>query len=298
MRQTTTRMESPKPKLKSTLPVLRPNAAGIDVGDTQYDVAILDGQGGYLTQQFGTFTQDLHDLVAYLSENGIDTVAIESTGIYWVNLYLLLEQSGIEPYLVNAAHAKNVTGRKKDDTDAIWLQKLHSCGLLNKSFQPDGQIRVLRDYVRHRKNLVTTAADSVRRMQKALELMNIKLHTVISDILGKTGMAMVDAILSGERSFEQLRHYKDHRIKASDEELAKSLEGIWRDEYLFQLQQARQAYLFHQSQIEACDLKIRECLLDRLSQVRDGDLSSFATEKKSPRKMNTDMRSGDYSPKS
>jgi hypothetical protein len=198
-----------KKRFSQGLPVYNPYAAGIDVGDSNHSVAVSDGAGGHEVREYPSFTEDLLGLVAWLVSLGITTVAMESTGVYWLNLYLMLEESGIEPYLVNARHVKNVTGRKRDDTDAIWLQKLHSCGLLQKSFQPESQARVLRTYVRQRKNLITTGADSVRRMQKALELMNIKLHTVISDILGKTGLQIVEAILKGERDPNELLKLKD-----------------------------------------------------------------------------------------
>ena len=167
-----------KKKFKQGLPVFNEHAAGIDVGDANHDVAIIDPKGGLLSYVFPSFTEDLQKLVDLLVSKGITTVAMESTGIYWLNLYLMLEDAGIEPYLVNAKHVKNVTGRKKDDTDAIWIQKLHSCGLLQKSFQPEFKVRILRTYVRHRKKLITIQSDSVRRMQKSLELMNIKLHTL------------------------------------------------------------------------------------------------------------------------
>ena len=135
-----------KKKFKQGLPVFNFHAAGIDVGDTKHDVAISDGSQGYIVREFPCFTEDLAELVSWLVSEGITTVAMESTGVYWLNLYLLLEESGIEPYLVNAKHVKNVTGRKRDDTDAIWIQKLHSCGLLQKSFQPEGEVRMLRTY--------------------------------------------------------------------------------------------------------------------------------------------------------
>lgn len=266
------------------LPVFNPYAAGIDVGDTLYEVAISDGVEGHEVRQFATFTDDLSQLVNWLLSEGITTVAIESTGIYWLNLFLMLEESGIEPWLVNAKHVKNVTGRKKDDTDAIWLHKLHSCGLLQKSFQPEEEIRVLRTYVRQRKNLIAIASDSVRRMQKALELMNIKLHTVISDILGKTGLKMVEAILKGERNPDKLITLKDKRIQASEEKIKKSLEGIWKEEYLFMLQQAYEGYKFCQSQITACEEKIKEQLIRQSARVLEGDISDLA-QKKSPERI-------------
>jgi transposase len=262
------------------LPVFHPYAAGIDVGDTMHDVAISNGDTGHEVREYLTFTEDTTNLVAWLVLEGITTVAMESTGVYWLNLYLMLEEAGIEPYLVNAKHVKNVTGRKKDDTDAIWLQKLHSCGLLQKSFQPEAKMRVLRDYVRQRKNLIRISSDSVRRMQKAMELMNIKLHTVISDILGKTGLQMVNAILNGERDPKELVKLKDPRIKASEEDIKKSLAGIWKEECLFMLKQAYDEYLFYQSQIAACEERIKEQLLDQVAKILDGDITDIQLKKK------------------
>lgn len=272
--------EVKKKRYSQGLPVFNPYAAGIDVGDTRYDVAISDGESGHEVREYATFTEDLTDLVTWLVSEGITTVAIESTGVYWLNLYLMLEEAGIEPYLVNARHVKNVTGRKKDDTDAIWLQKLHCCGLLQKSFQPESEIRVLRTYVRQRKNLTLISSDSVRRMQKALELMNIKLHTVISDILGKTGLGMVHAIINGERDPEELIKHKDPRIKASESDIKKSLTGIWKEEYLFMLKQAYEEYRFYQSQITDCEEKIAAHLIQQVAQVTDGDITSLSVKKK------------------
>ena len=153
-----------KKRFSQGLPVFNPYAAGIDIGDKSNFVAISDGANGFEVREFKTFTEDLKDNVNWLKSEGIITVAMESTGIYWLPLYLMLEEAGIEPYLVNARHVKNVTGRKKDDSDAIWLQKLHSCGLLQKSFQPEAELRTLRNYVRQRRNLVSISSDSVRRM--------------------------------------------------------------------------------------------------------------------------------------
>ncbi|MEQ9383580.1 MAG: IS110 family transposase [Imperialibacter sp.] len=274
-----------KKHLGKGMPVFNPHAAGIDIGDRMHDVAI-DRGNTHEVRQYDSFTQDLESLVAWLKKEGITTVAMESTGVYWLNLYLLLEEAGIEPYLVNARHVKNVTGRKKDDTDAIWLQKLHSCGLLQKSFQPDADIRVLRTYVRQRKKLITNSSDSARRMQKALELMNIKLHTVISDILGKTGMSMVTAILNGERDVDALIKLKDGRVKASEEEIRKSLHGIWSEEHLFMLRHSYHSYQFFQSQKSECDEKIKQCLLSQVAKVNQGDITGIGTEKTTRLKKN------------
>ena len=266
-------------KISSGLPVFYPHAAGIDIGDTEHCVAISDGKNGHEVKSYDAFTVDLQAIVADLQAEGITTVAMETTGVYWLPLYIMLEEAGIEPWLVNAKHVKNVTGRKKDDTDAIWIQKLHSCGLLQKSFQPDEQYRILRTYVRQRKNLISISSDAVRRMQKALELMNIKLHTVISDILGKTGMQILEAILSGERDPEVLAALTDPRIKASREDIIKSLEGIWKSEYLFMLEQAHQEYAFYQQQIKACEEKIQEQLLQQVANVTEGDISEIMSQK-------------------
>lgn len=267
-------------KMGTGLPVFNPHAAGIDIGDTMHCVAISDGAGGHEVKTTSAFTCDLHEIVEYLKNNGITTAAMESTGVYWLALYLLLEEAGIEPYLVNASHVKNVTGRKKDDTDAIWIQKLHTCGLLQKSFQPDTEIRLLRDYTRQRKNLISLSSDAVRRMQKALELMNLKIHTVISDILGKTGMLMVKAILAGERDPAILSELRDSRIKASREDIIKSLEGIWREEYLFMLEQAVENYEFHQEQIKNCEEKIQAQLLKQVAIVNHGDITCLEDNSK------------------
>jgi transposase len=274
-----------KKHLGKGMPVFNPHAAGIDIGDSMHDVAIDRGDS-HEVRQYEAFTGDLENLVAWLKDEGITTVAMESTGVYWLNLYLLLEEAGIEPYLVNARHVKNVTGRKKDDTDAIWIQKLHSCGLLQKSFQPDADTRVLRTYVRQRKKLITNSSDAARRMQKALELMNIKLHIVISDILGKTGLAMVTAILGGERNVDELIKLKDGRIKASEDQIRKSLNAIWSEEHLFTLRQAYNSYQFLQSQKTECDEKIKQCLLVQIAKVNDGDISGIGAEKTTKLKKN------------
>lgn len=273
-----------KVKMKNSLQVIYPHAAGIDIGDTEHYVATPNAQGSHDVKCYKTFTSDLQRIVTDLKAEGITTVAMESTGVYWITLYLMLEEAGIEPWLVNAKHVKNVTGRKKDDSDAIWIQKLHAYGLLQKSFQPDEHYRILRTYVRQRKNLITISSDSVRRMQKAMELMNIKLHTVISDILGKTGMQMIGTILEGERNAEILANLTDPRIKASRETIVKSLTGIWKEEYLFMLQQAYDEYLFYEKQIRACEIKIKQHLLHQIAIIREGDISAIPDETKEIKK--------------
>jgi len=273
-----------KVRMTRGLPEVFSHAGGIDIGDSEHYVATSNGKGGHDVKCYNAFTCDLQSIVKDLKSKGITTVAMESTGVYWLALYLMLEEAGIEPWLVNAKHVKNVTGRKKDDSDAIWIQKLHACGLLQKSFQPDEHYRTLRTYVRQRKNLITISSDSVRRMQKAMELMNIKLHVVISDILGKTGTQIINAILEGERNAEILAELKDSRIKATHENIVKSLNGIWKDEYLFMLQQAYDEYTFYQKQIRACEEKIKKQLLQQIAMLHEGDISEVMAQTKEVKK--------------
>jgi len=265
----------------SSLAVLNPTAAGIDVSDKEMMVALPISKVHIETKCFGSFTRDLYLLRDYLQANGITTVAMESTGVYWVPLFLLLQESEIEVILVNAKHVKNVTGRKEDESDAEWIQKLHSCGLLQASFQPDNMTRTLRSLVRHRKNLVRTSASYLNRIQKALELMNIKIHTVISDIDGKTGTRIVEAILEGERDPEILSDLADSRIKASREEIIKSLEGYWTKEHLFELKQCYQIYKVHREMIVECDNEIQTQLIEQIAANHEGEIPDVTVKRKS-----------------
>jgi transposase len=237
----------------SQLTVINPTAAGIDVSDNEMMVAYPIGSEQLEVRSFGCFTTDLHTIAKTLRKFMVTTVAMESTGVYWIPLFLMLQEYGFEVYLVNAKHVKNVTGRKDDESDAEWIQKLHSCGLLKASFQPDQLTRTLRSIVRHRKSLESTCSVYINRMQKALELMNIKLHTIISDIDGKTGLLIIEAILAGERDPEKLADLRDWRIKASREDIIKSLEGHYSTEHLFELRQCYQLYCTHRQMIGECD---------------------------------------------
>ena len=259
-----------KVKRISQLSVINPTAAGIDVSDTEMMVAYPINSEQLETRVFGCFTRDLHSIAKCFKENGITTIAMESTGVYWVPLFLLLQEYGFEVYLVNATHTKNVTGRKDDESDAEWIQKLHSCGLLRASFQPDSMERTLRSMVRHRKDLVRTSSTYINRMQKALELMNIKLHTIISDIDGKTGLLIIEAILNGERNTEVLANLRDRRIKATKEDIIKSLEGHWSKEHLFELRQCYQLYCTHRQMIDECDIEIEKQLIEQIASKNEG----------------------------
>lgn len=269
-----------KVKRISQLTVINPTAAGIDVSDTEMMVAYPINSEQLEVRVFGCFTRDLHSIAKCLKEKGVTTIAMESTGVYWVSLFLLLQEYGFEVYLVNAKHVKNVTGRKDDESDAEWIQKLHSCGLLKASFQPDSVIRTLRSMVRHRKNLVKTSSTYLNRIQKALELMNIKLHTVISDIDGKTGKLIIEAILSGERNPEVLADLRDKRIKASRDEIIKSLEGYWTAEHLFELRQCYKLYSTHQQMIVECDREIEKQLTVQIASQNQGVIPEIKEAKR------------------
>lgn len=283
-------------KYSKNLAIINEHAGAVDIGDGEHYVAIEKGDN-YEVRNFNSFTEGLKGIVAWLIAEGITSVAMESTGIYWLQLYILLEEAGIEVYLVNAKHVKNVTGRKQDDTDAVWILKLHRCGLLQKSFQPENEQRILRTYVRQRKNLVTIGSDSVRRMQKALELMNIKIHIVISDVIGKTGMQMIESILAGERDPEELVKLTDPRIKANKKDIIRSLEGIWSEENLFLLKQAYNEYHFHQKQIKDCEKEIEKQLLKQVAIMREGDITDILQKvelKKKPKKNQFDFNLTPY----
>ena len=223
--------------------LVNPNAAGIDIASNVHYVAVAKDRCENPVRNFKGFTRDLHELSKWLKSLGIETVAMESTGSYWFQLYTILLDYDIEVYLVNASHVKHVPGRKSDVNDAQWLQQLHENGYLNPCFQPDNLIRELRTYVRLRKQIIKDMSTETQRMQKAMVCMNIKLHDVINDINGKTGKAIVTAIINGERDAECLASYRDSRIKCSKETLIKSLEGNWRDEQLFCLKMACDKYL-------------------------------------------------------
>ena len=264
----------------SQLTVINPTAAGIDVSDKEMMVAYPIGSGQLEVRSFGCFTSDLYAIAKTLRKFLVTSVAMESTGVYWIPLFLLLQEYGFDVCLVNAKHVKNVTGRKDDESDAEWIQKLHSCGLLAASFQPDNLTRTLRSIVRHRKSLERTCSLYINRIQKALELMNIKLHTIISDIDGKTGLLIIEAILAGERNPEILADLKDKRIKVSREEIIKSLEGHYTTEHLFELRQCYQLYCTHRQMIDECDMEIEKQLIDQIASKNEGVITDIPEVKR------------------
>lgn len=250
---------SRKSKL-SKLEHIHPHAAGIDVGSRSHFVAVPEGSCEQAVREFTGFTDDLHRMADWLLSCGVSTVAMESTGVYWIPIFEVLESRGLEVRLVNARHVKNVPGRKSDVLDCQWLQQLHSFGLLEGAFRPSDEVCTLRGYVRQRSNLVRYAAAHIQHMQKAMAQMNLQLSHVIKDISGVTGMRIVRAIVAGERNPVALARLRDPRCKSTESTIARALHGNWRREHLFSLKQALELYDVYQAQVAACDREILEQL--------------------------------------
>lgn len=238
------------------LKVVHPNAAGLDIGSEEIWAAVSPERTAEPVRKFGTFTPDLQALADWLISCGVDTVAMEATGVYWIPVYEVLEACGLRVYVVNARHLKNVPGRKSDIQDCQWIQGLHSVGLLRGSFRPEGEIVALRAYLRHRAGLIEHRAAHIQHMQKALQQMNVQLTQVISDITGVTGLAIIRAIVAGVRDPQQLAALRQPTCKKSEQEIAKALTGNYRREHVFALQQALALYDFYTEQLLACDVEI------------------------------------------
>lgn len=254
-------MPAAKAKRRPLLAV-HPRAAGLDVGATFHVVAVPPDCDPQPVRSFNSFTGDLHELAGWLEAVGITTIAMESTGVYWVPVFEILEARGFEVLLVNARDAKNVPGRKTDVNDAQWLQQLHEHGLLRGSFRPRDGVARLRALLRHRERLVEYAASHIQHMQKALMLMNVQLHHVVSDITGMTGMKIIRSILDGIRDVNLLANHRDRRCKSSVETVRKALRGNYRSEHVFSLRQALELYDFHRSKIDECDTEIEGALAE------------------------------------
>jgi transposase len=247
--------------------MVHPNAAAIDIGATTHMAAVGADRTSDPVQSFGTFTGDLHRLADWFAECGVKTVVMESTGVYWIPIFELLDERGLEVFLVNARDSKHVPGRKTDVSDAQWLQRLHSYGLLRASFRPKGEIAELRAYLRQRERLLDTAASQIQHMQKAMTEMNLQLHHVVADITGATGLRIIRAIIAGERSPSVLASMRDIRCHSSVEMIEKALTGHYRAEHLFVLEQAVALYDVYQQKVSACDIRI-ESVITALSSVR------------------------------
>ena len=239
-------------------PVLEANAAGIDIGAREIFVAVPPDRDENPVRVFATFTEDLEKMALWLTSCGITTVAMESTGVYWIPLYDVLEQHGVKPCLVDARNMKNVPGRRTDWHECQWLQYLHAVGLLRAAFRPESDVCAVRALMRHRSDLAEMSHQHTQHMHKALTQMNVQIHHVISDITGLTGLSIVDAILGGQRNPVELAKLRDPHIRASEETIRKSLVGNWRPEHLFTLKQSREIYRHYQEQIAACDEEIEK----------------------------------------
>ena len=235
---------------------LKLDAAGIDIGSQEHYVAVPADRDPEPVRTFGSFTPDLHEMAAWLKQCRIKTVAMESTGVYWIPVFQILESHGFEVILVNPRYAKNVSGRPTDVGDAQWLQQLHTYGLLPASFRPEDSICVLRNYWRQRADLIQCASRHVLHMQKALSQMNVSLHLAISDITGVTGLRILNKILLGQRDPKTLAELRDPRVKCSEETLVKALTGDYRAEHLFALKQAFDLYRVYQEKVTECDRQI------------------------------------------
>lgn len=246
-----------RPTTESAITLTHPNAAGIDIGGASHFVAVPPDRDDEPVREFACFTADLHRLADWLDACCVDTVAMESTGVYWIPLYELLDSRGFTVLLVNARHVKNVSGRKSDVLDCQWLQQLMSFGLLRGAFRPAEQVCALRALTRQRTMLLRSQGRFVQHMQKALTQMNMQLANVISDVVGETGQKILRAIVAGERDGLTLAKLKNARIRASEDDIAKSLQGSWRAEHLFALKQALDAFDFCGTQLAECDAQIQ-----------------------------------------
>ena len=278
------------------LEVVHLDAAGIDIGNESHYVAVPPTRDSQPVRRFGCTTAELKAMAGWLKQCRIRTVAMQSTGVYWIAVYDILEAAGFEVYLVNARETKNLPGRKSDVQESQWLMKLHTYGLLRNSFRPSQEIRTMRTYWRQRNDLVQTAGRHIQRMQKALTQMNIQLANVLSDVSGMTGQAIIQAILAGERDPHKLAEYRDPRVKASLEQIARSLEGNWQEDLLFVLKQEQRAYEFSLKQMAECDRQLEQYLQQREDRSQGASLPEEKRKerlkKKKGNKPQVDLRTG------
>jgi len=272
------------PKKVERLDYINTNAAGIDIGSKSHFVAIPEGRDVDTVRAFQTFTNDLIELVNWLKKNGITTVAMEATGVYWVPVYDMLEQQGFEVLLVNAGHIKNVPGRKTDVIDCQWIQQLHSYGLLRGSFRPKEKILQMRTLVRHRATLIKYAASHIQHIQKALSLMNVQLKNAVKDLTGVTGMKIIRAIVAGERDPAILAQHRDPRCTNPKEVIRESLIGNYQEEHMFCLKQALDLYDHYSLKIAECDKEIEKIMTAMGTLLDEDKPNKKANTKRIPKK--------------
>jgi transposase len=278
--------------------IVNRHAGGIDCGAREHYAAVPPDsveQGEPFVRCFSAFTEGLDALVEWFKVCGVTTVAMESTGVYWIALYQKLEAAGIEVCLVNARHIRHVPGRKSDVMDCQWIQRLHSFGLLNASFRPEDMICRLRSFQRHRLNMISAGAAEIQHMQKALQQMNLHLHHVVSDISGVSGLRIIDAILAGERDAKKLAQLRDRRVKSTLATIEAALVGDYRPEHLFVLNQNLQAYRFYQARIEECDQEM-ETLLEQLAERFESSSSVPRPDASQPEALTNQAVQSDQTP--
>jgi transposase len=278
--------------------VINANAAGIDIGSRSHFVAV--GQGTADVKEFGVYNEDLQAIAAWLKENEIETVAMESTGTYWQSLFAVLQAQGFEVILCNGKFTKNIKGKKSDVQDCQWIQKLHTMGLLSGSFLPDQSTEQLRTYCRHRGNLLDQAADTTRKMQKYLRLLNLRLDVVVNDITGLTGLKIIDAICKGEINPQKLASLRNGNCKKSEDEIAKALQTNGRNDYLFTLKHEYEMYVNFQSKITECDKEIEKMLNQQINNDENKKQHHIAKKvhkrinKNTPKNMDINLLSYQY----
>ena len=275
-------------KRKQAMRVVHPHCAGVDLGKARHYVAVPEGADERVVRSFGSFTDELQAMAAWLRSCGVDTVAMEATGVYWIPVFEVLDRAGLEVHLVDARATKQVSGRKSDVLDCQWIRELMSYGLLKGAFRPSDETCVLRSYVRQRQRLTQDRARCVQHVHKALTQMNVQLDTVLSDVMGKTGQAIVRAIVAGERDARVLARRRDARVRADEETIARSLQGNWREEHLFALAQAVQRYDFLAHQIEQCE----EQIMATMSAPADHEAQEPNTPTGRERRLRSALRAG------
>jgi len=269
-----------------SLEIVHPDAAGIDIGNESHYVAVPASRDPQPVRCFGSTTAEVKDMAAWLKQCGIRTVAMQSTGVYWIPVYDILEEAGFEVYLVNARETKNLPGRKSDVQESQWLMKLHTYGLLRNSFRPPQEVRTMRTYWRQRNDLVRSAGRHIQRIQKVLTQMNIQLANVLSDVSGLTGQAIIKAILAGERDPRKLAAFRDPHVKASEELIQRSLEGNWQEDLLFTLKQEQEGYEFCRKQMAECDDRLQQYLHQRPDRSAGASLPEEKRKERRRRKVN------------
>lgn len=262
-------------KKQVSLEVVNPYAAGIDIGSRSHWVAV--GQDAQDVREFGVYTEDYQELCQWLKEHEVTTIAMESTGTYWQNIFSFLVAKGFDVILVNGRQTKNIRGKKTDILDCQWIQKLHTLGLLSSSFLPDSTTDIIRTYSRHRQNIIKQVGATVQKMQKYLRLMNLRLDVVVNDIVGLTGQKIISSFIAGEKSGKELAKHRHYNIRKPEEEIAKALQYNGREDYFFALKQEWKTYLHLQKQIDETDKEIKR-LLKKI--IRDDENKKKQTVKK------------------